>query len=143
MEGNRRDVGSYRNSNSVNMKNPKIRNFEKTADEKSKNIFDYLCKVNEEQKNVNLDFIRKILGTNKGKFEYNESVFRTITNYDLIESIKNNKVQKEKQNYDEVLSGDEFTNLLTRKAVKNLLFSDDSLDVKRFSTEEYGRVNNN
>lgn len=108
--------------------------------------------MKDNQKSIDLDFLRKILSIHKNQFNkeneisnnkkensYSHLITQLITNYHLVESLKSGKFRSESY-YDEVLSGEEFSNLITGKNIKHLLFSDESLDYKRFYTEEYCKL---
>ncbi len=68
-----------------------------------------------------------------------EHIERIITNYGLTDAIKSGKIKSDKLNND-VISSEEFCNWIVGVNMKNLLYSKDSLEKKRFRTEEYADV---
>lgn len=71
--------------------------------------------------------------------KFNESVMRIITQYKMADAIKQGEFQSEAY-YKKVLSNEEFTSFVTGKDTKKLLFDNDNLADKRFSTEEYYKL---
>jgi hypothetical protein len=75
----------------------------------------------------------------KNDLQMKEHIERIITNYGLTDAIKSGKVKSDGYNND-VISSDEFCDWVGGVNIKNLLYSNESLEKKRFKTEEYADV---
>jgi hypothetical protein len=91
---------------------------------------------------VNLEYLRNIMYIFDKDAGLNEPFKKIISTYNIADSIKSGKFKKEKL-YDEILNSEEFSNFITGKNLKELLFFNDSLDSKRLHLEEYIKVKNN
>jgi hypothetical protein len=80
-----------------------------------------------------------MLSLNKNELKVKEHIERIITNYGLTDSIKSGKFRSNEYNND-VISREEFCNWVGGVNIKNLLYSNESLERKRFKTEEYADV---
>ena len=63
--------------NNLNLKN--IKEFESETEKEAKKIFDDLCKLNDEQRQVDLNFIRRLLAINNNN--YSKIFLKFITQY--------------------------------------------------------------
>ena len=75
----------------------------------------------------------------KNELHMKEHIERIITGYGLTDAIKSGKVKNDGFNND-VISSEEFCNWVGGVNIKNLLYSNESLEKKRFKTEEYSDV---
>lgn len=116
-----------------------VKIFERSLEDQSAKIFENLCIINENQKNINLQFLRNLICLYSKETRMDEPVKRIISTYKMIESIKNGKFKNEAY-YDSILSMEEFRNLITGKNIKSLLFQEQSVEYKRFYTEEFYKV---
>ncbi len=122
--------------NNLNLKN--IKEFESETEKEAKKIFDDLCKLNDEQRQVDLNFIRRLLAINNNN--YSKIFLKFITQYKLIEEMKKGKFNKENL-HNVVFNEEEFVNFLTGKDTKELIFDDNSdLSQKRFKIEDYAKL---
>ena len=122
--------------NNLNLKN--IKEFESETEKEAKKIFDDLCKLNDDQKQVDLNFIRRLLAINNNN--YSKIFLKFITQYKLIDEMKKGKFNKENL-HNVVFNEEEFVNFLTGKDTKELIFDDNSdLSQKRFKIEEYAKL---
>ena len=122
--------------NNLNLKN--IKEFESETEKEAKKIFDDLCKLNDEQRKVDLNFIRRLLAINNNN--YSKIFLKFITQYKLIDEMKKGKFNKENL-HNVVFNEEEFVNFLTGKDTKELIFDDNSdLSQKRFKIEDYAKL---
>ena len=122
--------------NNLNLKN--IDDFENETEKEAKKIFDDLCKLNDDQKQVDLNFIRRLLAINNNN--YSKIFLKFITQYKLIDEMKKGKFNKENL-HNVVFNEEEFVNFLTGKDTKELIFDDNSdLSQKRFKIEDYAKL---
>jgi hypothetical protein len=122
--------------NNLNLKN--IKEFESETEKEAKKIFDDLCKLNDEQRQVDLNFIRRLLAINNNN--YSKIFLKFITQYKLIDEMKKGKFNKENL-HNVVFNEEEFVNFLTGKDTKELIFDDNSdLSQKRFKIEDYAKL---
>ena len=122
--------------NNLNLKN--IKEFESETEKEAKKIFDDLCKLNDDQKQVDLNFIRRLLAINNNN--YSKIFLKFITQYKLIDEMKKGKFNKENL-HNVVFNEEEFVNFLTGKDTKDLIFDDNSdLSQKRFKIEDYAKL---
>ena len=122
--------------NNLNLKN--IKEFESETEKEAKKIFDDLCKLNDDQKQVDLNFIRRLLAINNNN--YSKIFLKFITQYKLIDEMKKGKFNKENL-HNVVFNEEEFVNFLTGKDTKELIFDDNSdLSQKRFKIEDYAKL---
>ena len=91
------------------------------------------------QKNISIDLIRDMISFSKNEIKMKEHIEKIVTGYGLTDAIKSGKVSSEKLNND-VISSEEFCSWVGGLNVKNLLYSKESLERKRFRTEEYAQV---
>ena len=120
----------------LNLKN--IKEFESETEKEAKKIFDDLCKLNDEQRQVDLNFIRRLLAINNNN--YSKIFLKFITQYKLIDEMKKGKFNKENL-HNVVFNEEEFVNFLTGKDTKELIFDDNSdLSQKRFKIEDYAKL---
>ena len=115
-----------------------IEEYEKITEDEAKKIFEKLCELNDNQNTIDLNFIRRLLSINNNN--YSELFLKFITQYKLIDSMKNGKFSKDSL-HNHVFNEDEFVNFITGKDTKELLF-DDNLDLgqKRFKIDEYTKL---
>ena len=122
--------------NNLNLKN--IDDFENETEKEAKKIFDDLCKLNDEQKQVDLNFIRRLLAINNNN--YSKIFLKFITQYKLIDEMRKGKFNKDNL-HNVVFNEEEFVNFLTGKDTKELIFDDNSdLSQKRFKIEDYAKL---
>ena len=122
--------------NNLNLKN--IKEFESETEKEAKKIFDDLCKLNDQQRQVDLNFIRRLLAINNNN--YSKIFLKFITQYKLIDEMKKGKFNKENL-HNVVFNEEEFVNFLTGKDTKELIFDDNSdLSQKRFKIEDYAKL---
>ena len=122
--------------NILNLKD--IKDFEHVTEEEAKKIFSELCKLNDDQKQVDLNFIRRLLAINNNK--YSPIFLKFLTQYKLIDEMRNGKFNKESL-HNVVFNEDEFVNFLTGKDTKELIFEDNTdLSQKRFKIEDYAKL---
>ena len=116
----------------------KIQDFERITEEEAKQIFSELCKLNDDQKQIDLNFIRRLLAINNNN--YSKIFLKFLTQYKLIDEMKEGKFNKENL-HNVVFNEDEFVNFLTGKDTKELIFEDNSdLNQKRFKIEDYAKL---
>ena len=122
--------------NNLNLKN--IDDFENETEKEAKKIFDDLCKLNDDQKQVDLNFIRRLLAINNNN--YSKIFLKFITQYKLIDEMRKGKFNKDNL-HNTVFNEEEFVNFLTGKDTKDLIFDDNSdLSQKRFKIEDYAKL---
>ena len=122
--------------NNLNLKN--IDDFENETEKEAKKIFDDLCKLNDDQKQVDLNFIRRLLAINNNN--YSKIFLKFITQYKLIDEMRKGKFNKDNL-HNVVFNEEEFVNFLTSKDTKDLIFDDNSdLSQKRFKIEDYAKL---
>ena len=122
--------------NSLDFK--EIKDFENITEEEAKKIFHNLCQLNDNQNQIDLNFIRRLLAINNNN--YSKIFLKFLTQYKLIDEMKQGKFQKEKM-HNVVFNEDEFVNFLTGKDAKDLIFEDNSdLSQKRFKIEDYAKL---
>ena len=122
--------------NNLNLKN--IKEFESETEKEAKKIFDDLCKLNDEQRQVDLNFIRRLLAINNNN--YSKIFLKFITQYKLIDEMRKGKFNKDNL-HNVVFNEEEFVNFLTGKDTKELIFDDNSdLSQKRFKIEDYAKL---
>ena len=122
--------------NNLNLKN--IDDFENETEKEAKKIFDDLCKLNDDQKQVDLNFIRRLLAINNNN--YSKIFLKFITQYKLIDEMRKGKFNKDNL-HNVVFNEEEFVNFLTGKDTKELIFDDNSdLSQKRFKIEDYAKL---
>ena len=115
-----------------------INDFEVVTEEEAKKIFRELCKLNDNQAQIDLNFLRRLLAINKNN--YDKTFLKFLTQYRLIDEMKNGKFNKENA-HNVVFNEDEFVNFLTGKDIKELIFDDNmDLNQKRFKIEDYAKV---
>ena len=123
-------------NNILNLKN--IKDFEKITEDEAKKIFNDLCKLNDDQKQIDLNFIRRLLAINNNN--YSKIFLKFLTQYKLIDEMRKGKFNKESL-HNVVFNEDEFVNFLTGKDTKELIFEDNSdLNQKRFKIEDYAKL---
>ena len=115
-----------------------IAEYEKINEDEAKKIFRELCELNDNQNTIDLNFIRRLLSINNNN--YSELFLKFITQYKLIDSMKNNKFSKDSL-HNVVFNEEEFVNFITGKDTRDLLF-DDNLDLgqKRFKIDDYAKL---
>ena len=122
--------------NDLNMKD--IRDFEKVTEEEAKTIFQELCKLNDNQNQIDLNFIRRLLAINNNN--YSKTFLKFLTQYKLIDEIRQGKFNKENL-HNVVFNEEEFVNFLTGKDSKELIFDNNSdLNQKRFRIDDYAKL---
>ncbi len=89
-----------------------IKDFENITEEEAKKIFHNLCQLNDNQNQIDLNFIRRLLAINNNN--YSKIFLKFLTPYKLIDEMKQGKFQKEKM-HNVVFNEDEFVNFLTGK----------------------------
>ena len=115
-----------------------ISDYEKMSENEARMIFKDLCKLNNNQNTIDLNFIRRLLSLNNNN--YPQSFLKIITQYKLIDSIKKGSFNQDSF-HNVVFNEDEFVNLLTGKETKELLFGMNSdISDKRFKIEEYNKL---
>ena len=115
-----------------------INDFEVVTEEEAKKIFRELCKLNDNQAQIDLNFLRRLLAINKNN--YDKTFLKFLTQYRLIDEMKNGKFNKENA-HNVVFNEDEFVNFLTGKDIKELIFDDNmDLNQKRFKIEDYAKI---
>ena len=115
-----------------------INDFEVVTEEEAKKIFRELCKLNDNQAQIDLNFLRRVLAINKNN--YDKTFLKFLTQYRLIDEMKNGKFNKENA-HNVVFNEDEFVNFLTGKDIKELIFDDNmDLNQKRFKIEDYAKI---
>ena len=115
-----------------------ITEFERVTEEEAKKIFNDLCKLNDNQKQIDLNFIRRLLAINNNN--YSKIFLKFLTQYKLIDEMRKGKFNKESL-HNVVFNEDEFVNFLTGKDTKELIFEDNSdLNQKRFKIEDYAKL---
>ena len=123
-------------NNILNLKN--IKDFEKITEDEAKKIFFDLCKLNDDQKQIDLNFIRRLLAINNNN--YSKIFLKFLTQYKLIDEMRKGKFNKESL-HNVVFNEEEFVNFLTGKDTKELIFEDNSdLNQKRFKIEDYAKL---
>ena len=123
-------------NNDLNMKD--IRDFEKVTEEEAKTIFQELCKLNDNQNQIDLNFIRRLLAINNNN--YSKTFLKFLTQYKLIDEIRQGKFNKENL-HNVVFNEEEFVNFLTGKDSKELIFDNNSdLNQKRFRIDDYAKL---
>ena len=115
-----------------------ISEYEEITEDEAKKIFKELCALNDKQNTIDLNFIRKLLSINDNN--YSDIFLKFITQYKLIDSMKNGKFTKDSL-HNVVFNEEEFVNFLTGKDTKDLLF-DDNLDLtqKRYKIDDYAKL---
>ena len=94
--------------------------------------------MNDDQKQIDLNFIRRLLAINNNN--YSKIFLKFLTQYKLIDEMKEGKFNKENL-HNVVFNEDEFVNFLTGKDTKELIFEDNSdLSQKRFKIEDYAKL---
>ena len=122
--------------NVLNMKD--IRDFEKITEDEAKSIFQELCKLNDNQNQIDLNFIRRLLAINNNN--YSKTFLKFLTQYKLIDEMRQGKFNKENL-HNVVFNEDEFVNFLTGKDTKDLIFDNNSdLNQKRFRIDDYAKL---
>ena len=123
-------------ANHLNLRS--IEEYEKISEDEAKQIFKELCELNDNQNTIDLNFIRRLLSINNQN--YSDLFLKFITQYKLIDSMKNGKFSKDTL-HNHVFNEDEFVNFITGKDTKELLF-DDNIDLaqKRFNIDEYTKL---
>ena len=122
--------------NVLNMKD--IRDFEKITEEEAKGIFQELCKLNDNQNQIDLNFIRRLLAINNNN--YSKTFLKFLTQYKLIDEMRQGKFNKENL-HNVVFNEEEFVNFLTGKDSKELIFDNNSdLNQKRFRIDDYAKL---
>ena len=115
-----------------------IAEYEKITEDEAKEIFRELCKLNNGENTIDLNFIRSLLSINNNN--YSEIFLKFITQYKLIESMKSGKFNKDTL-HNVVFEEEEFVNFITGKQTKDLLFEDNlDLPQKRFKIDEYAKL---
>ena len=115
-----------------------INDFEVVTEEEAKRIFREVCKLNDNQAHIDLNFLRRLLAINKNN--YDKTFLKFLTQYRLIDEMKNGKFNKENA-HNVVFNEDEFVNFLTGKDIKELIFDDNmDLNQKRFKIEDYAKI---
>ena len=115
-----------------------ISDYETVSENEAKNIFKELCKLNDNQNTIDLNFIRKLLTLNNNNFP--KPFLKIITQYKLMDSIKKGNFKPDTY-HNVIFTEEEFVNLLTGKETKELLFSPNiDLNEKRFKIEEYNKL---
>ena len=115
-----------------------IDEYEKFSEDEAKKIFQELCELNENNNTIDLNFIRQLLSINNN--QYSPIFLKFITQYKLIEAMKNEKYNKDSL-HNVVFNEEEFVNFITGKDTKDLLF-DDNMDLgqKRFKIDDYAKL---
>ena len=122
--------------NVLNMKD--IRDFEKITEDEAKSIFQELCKLNDNQNQIDLNFIRRLLAINNNN--YSKTFLKFLTQYKLIDEMRQGKFNKENL-HNVVFNEEEFVNFLTGKDSKELIFDNNSdLNQKRFRIDDYAKL---
>ena len=122
--------------NVLNMKD--IRDFEKITENEAKSIFQELCKLNDNQNQIDLNFIRRLLAINNNN--YSKTFLKFLTQYKLIDEMRQGKFNKENL-HNVVFNEEEFVNFLTGKDSKELIFDNNSdLNQKRFRIDDYAKL---
>ena len=122
--------------NNLNLKD--IKEFERVTEEEAKKIFNDLCKLNDDQKQIDLNFIRRLLAINNNN--YSKIFLKFLTQYKLVDEMRKGKFNKDSL-HNVVFNEDEFVNFLTGKDTKELIFEDNSdLNQKRFRIEDYAKL---
>ena len=122
--------------NVLNMKD--IREFERITEDEAKSIFQELCKLNDNQNQIDLNFIRRLLAINNNN--YSKTFLKFLTQYKLIDEMRQGKFNKEGF-HNVVFNEDEFVNFLTGKDTKDLIFDNNSdLNQKRFRIDDYAKL---
>ena len=122
--------------NVLNMKD--IRDFEKVTEDEAKTIFQELCKLNDNQNQIDLNFIRRLLAINNNN--YSKTFLKFLTQYKLIDEMRQGKFNKENL-HNVVFNEEEFVNFLTGKDSKELIFDNNSdLNQKRFRIDDYAKL---
>ena len=94
--------------------------------------------MNDDQKQVDLNFIRRLLAINNNN--YSKIFLKFITQYKLIDEMRKGKFNKDNL-HNVVFNEEEFVNFLTGKDTKDLIFDDNSdLSQKRFKIEDYAKL---
>ena len=123
-------------NNVLNLK--EIQNYEKFSEEEAKAIFRELCKLNDNQNQIDLNFIRRLLAINNNN--YPKIFLKFLTQYKLIEEMRQGKFNKENL-HNVVFNEDEFVNFLTGKDSKELIFDNNTeLSQKRFKIDDYAKL---
>jgi hypothetical protein len=122
--------------NVLNIKD--IREFERITEDEAKSIFQELCKLNDNQNQIDLNFIRRLLAINNNN--YSKTFLKFLTQYKLIDEMRQGKFNKEGF-HNVVFNEDEFVNFLTGKDTKDLIFDNNSdLNQKRFRIDDYAKL---
>ena len=122
--------------NVLNMKD--IRDFEKITEDEAKSIFQELCKLNDNQNQIDLNFIRRLLAINNNN--YSKTFLKFLTQYKLIDEMRQGKFNKENL-HNVVFNEEEFVNFLTGKDSKELIFDNNTdLNQKRFRIDDYAKL---
>lgn len=123
--------------------NSKMKAVEAALENKSLAVFQSLCKINDNENSIDLNFLRNLMALYDSNANLTEPVKKIITRYGFVDAIKGGKISG--GNYHScVFNSEEFVKFLSGKNVKQLLFDNlDNLPQKRFSTEEYVKVINN
>ncbi len=122
--------------NVLNMKD--IRDFEKITEDEAKSIFQELCKLNDNQNQIDLNFIRRLIAINNNN--YSKTFLKFLTQYKLIDEMRQGKFNKENL-HNVVFNEEEFVNFLTGKDSKELIFDNNSdLNQKRFRIDDYAKL---
>ena len=123
-------------NNVLNFK--EIKDYEQYSEEEAKKIFRELCKLNDNQNQIDLNFIRRLLAINNNN--YSKIFLKFLTQYKLIEEMRQGKFSKENL-HNVVFNEDEFVNFLTGKDSKELIFENNSeLSQKRFKIDDYAKL---
>ena len=123
-------------NNVLNLK--EIKDYEQFSEEEAKKIFRELCKLNDNQNQIDLNFIRRLLAINNNN--YSKICLKFLTQYKLIEEMRQGKFNKENL-HNVVFNEDEFVNFLTGKDSKELIFDNNSeLSQKRFKIDDYAKL---
>ena len=122
--------------NVLNMKD--IRDFEIITEDDANSIFQELCKLNDNQNQIDLNFIRRLLAINNNN--YSKTFLKFLTQYKLIDEMRQGKFNKENL-HNVVFNEEEFVNFLTGKDSKELIFDNNSdLNQKRFRIDDYAKL---
>lgn len=116
----------------------KIPEYERMTEKEAKLLYQELCQLNNNQHQIDLNFIRRLLSLGENK--YPENFLKFITQYKLIDALREGNFSKENF-HNVVFNEEEFVDLVTGKETKDLLFNKEmDFSQKRFKIDEYYKL---
>ena len=119
-----------------------LKKVESIIAENAKIVFDSLTKVFESGKTLSLEFIRSMLqiySVDEKMATFKDSSLKMLSTYKMQEHMKQNTFDKTTF-YNENLDVQEFTDLISGKKTKEILFTREPINKKREDIEEYYKL---